>query len=172
MYSIINSTNHYYNPESIQIQITQDNKCIIQSILNSQNNSPNESNNIQQNNINNKNIANGQSYSNYIPNNSINNQINTLKDNKNQNYINNQKNEEDNINNNGDENLLISFSNISELNKTNMNKDDENKLINGKNNIKDNLNIPSICNYFEVTPENNNRNYINNTYNNDIKKKN
>ena len=79
MYSIINSTNHYYNPESIQIQITQDNKCIIQSLLNSQNNSPNKLNNIEQNSINNKNIANGQSYCNHTPNNSINNQINYFK---------------------------------------------------------------------------------------------
>ena len=92
------------------------------------------------------------------------NSISFLNSKENQSYLNRINNEEDN--------LLISFSNISELNKTNMNKDDENKLINGKNNIKDNLNIPSICNYFEVTPENNNRNYINNTYNNDIKKKN
>ena len=59
MYSIINSTNHYYNPESIQIQITQDNKCIIQSILNSQNNPldipENINSNINQNKPNNNN---------------------------------------------------------------------------------------------------------------------
>ena len=90
--------------------------------------------------------------------------ISFLNSKDNQSYINKMNNE--------DENLLISFSNISELNKTNLNKENENKSINGKNIIKDNLNFPSLCNYGEFTPENNNNNYIKNTYNNDNQKKN
>ena len=54
MYSIINSTNHYYNPETIQIKITQDNKCIIESIINNQNKHSNNNFNLSPNILNKK----------------------------------------------------------------------------------------------------------------------
>ena len=170
MYSIINSTNHYYKPESIQIQITQDNKCIIQSLLN---NASNTSNNIKSdippNSMANNNLNNGQIESNN--NNLINkNSVSITQDQNNENYNNNINNQEENINNN-DDNLIISFSNISEITKTN------NNSIFGKDN-KDNLKTPSVCNYLDFTPinnrnsDNNCMNMNHNTYNNEIKKRN
>jgi hypothetical protein len=91
--------------------------------------------------------------------------ITNLKENNN--YLNEINNKEESIIKCDEENLLISFSNISELNKTNINKD--NKSIYEKSINNDNLNI---CNYFEFTPENRNIKLVNNTYNNEIKKKN
>ena len=189
MYSIINSTNHYYNPETIQIKITQDNKCIIQSIINNQNNHSNNNFNLSPNILNktktpilNKNLINSPANNNIIFKNNDNNLINTnslriINDNNNHNYLNNINNEEDDIdiiNNNGEDNLLISFSNISELTKNNINN---NSFI--EKDPKDNLKTSSVCNYFEFTPTPNNRNNDNNllkinnkTYNNEIKKRN
>ena len=190
MYSIINSTNHYYNPETIQIKITQDNKCIIQSIINNQKNHSNNNFNLSPNILNkakspilNKNLNNSPANNNIIFKNNDKNLINTnslnkIKNNNGQNYLNNMNNEEDDIdiiNNNGEDNLLISFSNISELTKNNMNN---NSVI--EKDPKDNLKTPSVCNYLEFTPTpNNNRkndnNLLkinNNTYNNEIKKRN
>ena len=189
MYSIINSTNHYYNPETIQIKITQDNKCIIQSIINNQNNNSINNYNLSPNILNktkapilNKNLNNSSANNNIIFKNNDNNLINSnslsiINDNNNQNYLNNLNNEDndiDIINNNGEDNLLISFSNISELTKNNNN----NSVI--EKDTKDNLKTPSVCNYFEFTPTpNNNRDndnnllkINNNTYNNEIKKRN
>ena len=88
---------------------------------------------------------------------------------ENQNYLNELNNKDESIiKKNEEDNLIISFSNISELNKTNFFKD--NKLnSNEKKIIIDNSNIN---NNFQFTPVNNDKNYINNTYNNDIKTKN
>ena len=156
MYSIINSNNNYYNPESIQIQITKDNKCIIQSILNNKNSPPilNNSLNLNnpQNNMNNyNNLSNGQNFNNENC----------------QNY-----NNKEEINNIGcEDKLLISFSNLSEFAKTNINN---NSMIDKDN--KEFLKTSSVCNYLDFTPNGNtntiNDNNYSNILNNEIKQRN
>ena len=92
--------------------------------------------------------------------------ISQSKAQNNHNFINNLNDEEEN--NTNDDNLLISFSNISDINKTNNN-------INNSMNCQNNSNkLQSPSSYFALTSNSNGKmsDNNNNTYNNDIKKRN
>ena len=120
---MIPSSNNFQNEnlynQKIKIQLTNDNRCIIQSTIETPNKSEHNTINKSEKSIN----------INYTDNDndimslskSINSILNNTKINCNDNNKSNKKlnNNENNLDNDGNSNLLISFSNISELTKIN-----------------------------------------------------
>ena len=166
--------------QKIKIQLTNDNRCIIQSTLETPNKSQN---NLVLKSEQSINMLDYNNIENYNDNDlmSLSKSVNSISNMEKQNH-NNNTNKNNNFDVDGNSNLLISFSNISELTKTNIY---DNSVLGGvgesgkKNNSpnrktkenKDNeasLLTPPLCNYYDNSniKENNKENMdINNNKN-------
>ena len=146
--------------QKIKIQLTNDNRCIIQSTLDSPNKSHRNTINKSEPSINGINYTDNFNDNDLLSlSKSINSNRNTTKPNNFDCDIinNNNSAKKNNIDNDGNSNLLISFSNISELTKFNNNEnsvfgagvDSRNTPCKkGENEVSSSLN-PSFCNIFE-----------------------
>ena len=110
--------------QNIKIQLTNDNRCIIQSTLETPNKSPENIINKSEPSLNAINYTDNDNDNDFMSlSKSLNSISNVIKPNidNNQNEKKKVNNKQNNIDNDGNSNLLISFSNISELAKINNN---------------------------------------------------